>query len=82
MNPDADPYVIPGTHVLRNRLGITEARKLDRVERRLAGDRIVQGAPTGSFDLSHLRAIHRHLFQDVYDWAGELRTVEIFKGGN
>ena len=27
-----------------------------------------------------LRAIHRHLFQDVYDWAGELRTVEIRKG--
>ncbi len=37
---------------------------------------------SGSFDLTHLRAIHRHLFQDVYDWAGELRTVEIFKGGN
>jgi cell filamentation protein len=34
------------------------------------------------FDLAHLRAIHRHLFQDVYDWAGEIRTVEIFKGGN
>src|SRR5690606_15090999 len=38
--------------------------------------------PSGSFDLKHLRAIHRHLFQDVYDWAGELRTVEIFKGGS
>lgn len=32
------------------------------------------------YDLPHLRAIHRHLFQDVYDWAGELRTVEISKG--
>jgi cell filamentation protein len=38
--------------------------------------------PGGQFDLAHLRAIHRHLFQDVYDWAGEIRTVEIFKGGN
>ncbi len=36
--------------------------------------------PTGEFDLAHLKAIHRHLFQDVYDWAGELRTVEIAKG--
>jgi cell filamentation protein len=38
--------------------------------------------PKGRFDLDHLRAIHRHLFQDVYDWAGELRTVEISKGGD
>jgi cell filamentation protein len=29
-----------------------------------------------------LRAFHRHLFQDVYDWAGEIRTVEIAKNGN
>jgi cell filamentation protein len=79
---DVDPYVYPDTNVLRNRLGITDARKLDRVERRLVGDRIAEGVPSGSFDLTHLRAIHRHLFQDVYDWAGELRTVEIFKGGN
>jgi cell filamentation protein len=35
-----------------------------------------------SGQLTHLRAIHRHLFQDVYDWAGELRTVEINKGGH
>jgi len=46
------------------------------------GDRIAQGAPLGTFDLAHLRAIHRHLFQDIYDWAGELRTVEIYKGGS
>lgn len=32
--------------------------------------------------MAHLRAIHRHLFQDVFDWAGELRTVEISKGGH
>lgn len=82
MSRDVDPYAYPGTHVLRNRLGIADARKLDRIERRLVGDRIAEGVPLGSFDLAHLRAIHRHLFQDVYDWAGELRTVEIFKGGN
>ncbi len=45
-------------------------------------DRIAEGAPIGAFDLTHLRAIHGHLFQDVYDWAGELRTVEINKGGH
>lgn len=82
MSRDLDPYIYPGTSILRNRLGIFDSSKLDRIERRLVADRIAEGVPTGAFDLTHLRAIHRHLFQDVYDWAGELRTVEIFKGGN
>lgn len=77
-----DPYVWPGTVVLRNRLGIRDAEKLDRVEREIVAMRRREGAPPGRFDLKHLRAIHRHLFQDVYDWAGELRTVEISKGGS
>jgi len=33
-----------------------------------------------TYDAAHLRAIHRYLFQDVYEWAGEYRTVNIFKG--
>jgi len=32
-----------------------------------------------TFDLDHLRAIHRHMFQDVYDWAGELRVTELVR---
>jgi cell filamentation protein len=36
----------------------------------------------GNFDLPHLRAIHKHLFQDVYPFAGEIRTVAIQKGGS
>lgn len=36
--------------------------------------------PAGSFDLTHLQAYHRHIFGDVHDWAGELRTVAIGKG--
>ena len=77
-----DPYLYPGTEILRNKLDIRDADLLDRVERRLAVARIALGVPTGDFDLDHLRAIHRHLFQDVYDWAGEIRTVEIAKGGS
>lgn len=77
-----DPYVYPGTTVLRNKLGITDAAELDQVERSLVLTRLEDGPPAGGFDLSHLQAIHRHLFQDIYDWAGELRTVEIAKGGN
>jgi cell filamentation protein len=77
-----DPYLIPGSSVLRNKLGIRQAEELDQIERRLVVQRIREGLPRGGFDLRHLRAIHRHLFQDVYDWAGELRTVEIRKGGS
>lgn len=36
---------------------------------------LIERPVAGSYDLAHLKAIHRHLFQDVYDWAGELRTV-------
>lgn len=79
---DADPYLYPGSTVLRNKLGLTDVARLDRLERRLVTQRAAEGIPTGGFDLAHLCAIHRHLFQDVYDWAGELRTVEIAKGGH
>jgi len=77
-----DPYVYPGTTILRNRFGIKDGATLDKVERRFVSLRIEQGAPAGRFDLAHLEAIHHHLFQDVYDWAGELRSVEIAKGSS
>jgi cell filamentation protein len=37
---------------------------------------------SGGFDLAYLLAIHRYLFSDIYEWAGELRTIDISKGGN
>jgi cell filamentation protein len=77
-----DPYTLPGSSVLRNKLGITATAQLDREERRWSTQRASEGIPTGNFDLLHLRAIHRHLFQDIYAWAGEVRTVEIAKNGH
>jgi cell filamentation protein len=79
-----DPvYCYPPSHaVLKNKLNIRDARQLDVVERQLVTERAASGVPEGRFDLAHLRAIHRHLFQDIFDWAGELRTVEISKGGH
>ncbi len=35
--------------------------------------------PAGNFDPAHYRSVHHHLFQDVYDWAGEHRTIRIAK---
>ncbi len=76
-----DPYTDPKTGVLRNKLGLRDAAALAFHERELVTQRIRESVPTGQFDLVHLKAIHRHLFQDVYEWAGETRTVEINKDG-
>ncbi len=78
---DNDPYLYSGTAVLRNKLGILAAAQLDVVEREIVTQRARYGVPQGRFDLKHLRAIHRHLFQDIHDWAGNIRTVELAKGG-
>ena len=79
---DDDPYLYPGTKTLRNRLGIRSDAELAVAERAMVTQRIAEGVPPGDFDLAHLCAIHRHLFQDVYDWAGKVRTVELGKGGS
>ena len=79
---DRDYCYPPDFTVLRNRLGIRRASTLEAAERRLVAQRLREPVPTGAFDLAHLKAIHRHLFQDVYAWAGEVRTVEIAKDGS
>jgi cell filamentation protein len=76
-----DPYLYPGTLILRNKLGIKDADDFEKAERLIVTERQAEGVPTGDFDLAHLQAIHRHLFQNWYDWAGEIRTFEIKKGG-
>ena len=78
-----DPYLDLQSGVLRNRLGITDAKQLRQVEAELTASRIydvIRDPIPGRYDLTHLRAFHQHIFQDVYDWAGELRTVSIGRG--
>lgn len=78
-----DPYLDPVSGVLRNRLGIGDAAELAEVEAALSASRLVdleRRRLPGSYDLDHLRAFHRYILGDVYDWAGELRTVSIAKG--
>lgn len=77
-----DPYLDPGTGLLRNNPGLGEQRALDAFEAERTEIRalqLLQSPPAFTGDLKHLQAIHRHLFQDVYDWAGQLRTVDIAK---
>jgi fido (protein-threonine AMPylation protein) len=77
-----DPYLDPETGILHNLIGARTKESLDDAEGSLSFARLVQLTdhplkPTG--DLTELRAIHRHLFQDLYDWAGQIRTVDIRK---
>ena len=82
---DNDPYLDPATGVLVNRLGIADDATLKQTEAAFVATRSYELSRTplsGQFDLAHLQAIHRYLFGDVYEWAGQLRTVDISKGDN
>lgn len=72
--------------VLENKLGITNSSELAREEERLSKKRALELFETQRFNAMEagtfkaLKEIHKYLFQDVYDFAGELRTVNIAKG--
>jgi cell filamentation protein len=78
----ADPYCYPGTTVLKNRLKLKTQKELAAFEAEISAQRAEEPLPTGKLTYPHYRAIHKHLFQDVYDWAGKIRTVRISKGGS
>jgi cell filamentation protein len=78
-----DPYVYPGTHTLRNRYGVRDPAALSRLEATFTAGRLAELGErpiAGVYDLAHLQALHRHVFGDVYAWAGEIRSVAIAKG--
>jgi cell filamentation protein len=77
-----DDYCYPGTTVLKNKLDLQNGDELADFEAEVSDARADEEAPGGDLDFKHFKAIHHHLFQDVYDWAGEIRTVRISKGGN
>lgn len=79
---EADPYSYPGTNVLKNKLDLKDAVELAAFEAEITNQRASEPLPEGDFDYTHYRSIHQHLFQDVYDWAGERRDIRIGKDGN
>jgi len=79
-----DPY-LNQAGILKNKLGAKTEEELDLAEtifvlRKLT--LLLQKQIEGKFDLAHLKAIHKFLFEDVYEWAGELRTISISKGSS
>ena len=79
-----DPFCYPDSSVLRNKFDIRDTQLLADVESLYSQQRLAElytdHPVAGRFGLTHLSRIHRFVFQDVYDWAGKLRTVRIHKG--
>jgi cell filamentation protein len=86
MTSFVDPYLDPRSGVLRNLVGAKSEATLARAEGDLSSFRLIELAHAYTVrrtgDLAELRGVHRHLFQDVYAWAGEIRTVDLAKGGS
>lgn len=75
-------YCYPNSDVLINRLNIHDANKLHEAERKLTMLRmmdLLDKPVDGHFNLKHLQNIHQYIFQDIYSWAGKIRTVDIAK---
>jgi cell filamentation protein len=86
-----DPYLYEDIPVLKNLLGIRDADTLRQADADITGIRLftvdaaIQEAVSQeprlqAFGIPRLLAIHRHIFCDVFDWAGTFRTIPIEKG--
>lgn len=74
----------PGTSIPVNKFDIRDEDKLNEVESVIGSARYAEwmNAPKcETFDFEHYKAIHQFLFSDLYDWAGQIRTVNISKKG-
>ena len=80
---DRDSVYTDKAGVLKNKAGISDADKLVQFESIMVAKRLkeLEANPIKIKYAADLRNIHRYLFQDVYDWAGDVRRVEIGKDG-
>lgn len=82
MNEYDKTYCYVDSDVLRNKLDIHDADKLNEMERKITSVRLaelVKQPLPRIFGDEHLKRIHKHIFQDLYTWAGQFRTVDINK---
>ena len=76
-------YCYPNSFVLKNKLNIKNQTELENAERAITSLKASQASLErieGGFDFEHLKKIHKFLFGEIYDWAGNVRTVNISKG--
>jgi len=77
-----DPYCYKGTNVLKNIPGLRDPAALEAFEIASVAQRADEPLPDGRLSAAHYRAVHHHLFQDVFRWAGRLRRVRVSKAGS
>lgn len=79
-----DNYCYPNSDVLVNLLNIRDSTLLDEAEAEFTAERYRTYEPSqqtlSDFSFEHLKHLHHHLFQDLFEWAGETRDVDISKG--
>ena len=75
-----DPY-IQENGVLTNRLGITDYKDLNKAEKDIGFVKLIDIGETfkQQYNAEYLKSIHKHIFEDIFDWAGEFRTVPVYK---
>jgi len=75
-------YYIEGTDCLKNKLGLTDSKKLEKKEYAIVTRKVteLEAKPLpGKIDYSYFKAIHKALFQDIYEWAGKERDIQTEK---
>lgn len=77
-------YFYKGTNILKNNFDIMDKEKLSEVEYRIVTKKntllILDKHKPETFDINHLKYIHKYLFEDIYPFAGQFRTVNMGKG--
>ena len=80
-----DFYCYPESNVLINKFDIRDKEALNTAERQITALKITQleSSPMkGNFDLKHIRSIHKFIFCDIYDWAGNIRQGDFLIKGD
>lgn len=77
-----DPYVYPDTAVLINKQDIRDEEALSQLEREVTSLKSLSLPKDFKISDDGYRAIHRFIFEDLYGWAGDYRTVNISKGNS
>ena len=80
--PHTDIYVYPGTYVLINKFGFRSQDDLDKAESDFTVLKLAwlsENPLEGDYDIEHLRAMHRYIFEDIFEWAGSFRLENIEK---
>lgn len=78
-----DYYCYSNSSVLKNKLGIMNDKLLTEAERKITALKLAElehNPISGELNFDYLRKIHRFLFGDIYEWAGENRKIDISRG--